>query len=992
MKKIFIVLLGLLTTQFGIAQNIVSGVVTDSDGNPLEGVLVSVVGAPTRSAITDYAGVVALHAEVGEKVQIELGSSLSTIADVTSSNKWTLSKSDAVITTGLSTEKSADLSTQASSTVTSEELGKNSTVNPLNTLYGLFPGLITLENSGRSTTSPTLKIRGSSSSPLIVIDGFPRSGASLQVNEIESVTVLKDATAATIWGMQGANGVVSITTKRGKYNSSSAEVVYTFGMAMSINEPEMVDGVQYANAVNTARANDGLSPMYTAAEIGYIADGTYPDIYPNVNWADEVFRDISISHQFDAIFTGGGSNARYFADLNYHTDQGVMSETYSKYNSEFDNQMRNDEISLRGNLDIDLTKSTLLKLGVKAHLEEYQRPSFGTFDDYFHNVYNLPATSFPVTTSEGDWGGVNGMTTNPAAAATSGYYSTFTRFIWADLALEQSLESFTEGLSARAAVTFDNSVTYTETNSKTYTYGTTTAILDSTGAYSGRVYETFNYDSSYSYSTGFNAQTMNSALVGQLDYDRWFGDNGVTGSLIYRHSSESALTKNNTYKYQSVILTGGYNYANKYLVDVVANYAGMSTMATGDKMRMLPAISAAWIVSNEDSWDNSTIDFLKVRASVGKSAQTTFGYDVYNQYWSSGSAYYFTSSNTSHSGYGEGTLPVLDLQPEYSTKSNIGVDIRAFDSNLSVTADIFYDRKSNIYTSTDDINSDVIGISTAYDCTGITDYYGAEAGASWTKKVNKDLSYTVGTTLSFARSKIVANNEGPLAEDYLSSIGSRNGQIWGLNAIGFFDSYEEIENSPTQMFCDVQPGDVKYEDRNGDGVVDSNDVYALGYSSTCPEIYYGINLSLKYKGFGVSANFQGTANYSVMLNTEGLYWPILGESNISKWYLEDQTPWSEETKDSATVPRLTSQSNSNNYRASSLWLQSASYFKLRNLEVYYDLPESCLKSIGLNSARVFLRGNNLFSIDGIDYSDCESAQTIAYPDQAFYYVGLNIKF
>ena len=308
---------------------------------------------------------------------------------------------------------------------------------------------------------------------------------------------------------------------------------------------------------------------------------------------------------------------------------------------------------------------------------------------------------------------------------------------------------------------------------------------------------------------------------------------------------------------------------------------------------------------------------------------------------------------------------------------------------LSFTADAFYEMRRDILLSTEKINSQIVGVPTAWSNSGAVDSYGLETSAMWKDKIG-DFSYSVGGNFTFVRSTIVENNEGKVAHKNLSNKGLRVGQYKGVEVDGFFESDAEASMS-NQMFSAVQAGDIRYKDQTNDGIIDQNDIIPMGYSTITPEIFYGLNLDLNYKGFGFNAQFQGISNYTVVLDTPGVYFPLVNNSNISKWYLNDNIPWTPETADTATLPRLTTEENRNNFRNNSLWMEDGSYFKLRNLQVYYNLPTKMTIVIGLQALKIYVSGNNLFSIDKIKYSNCENIG-IGYPDQRIIYAGVNIKF
>ena len=292
---------------------------------------------------------------------------------------------------------------------------------------------------------------------------------------------------------------------------------------------------------------------------------------------------------------------------------------------------------------------------------------------------------------------------------------------------------------------------------------------------------------------------------------------------------------------------------------------------------------------------------------------------------------------------------------------------------------------SNLYSS-------IIGVDIPQQNIGRCNSKGIDMSLRWNDRYKKDFNYYIGATFSYLRTEIEENGEGYQPYDYLYKKGNRIGQLYGLEAIGYFRDDADIASSPKQMFDEVRPGDVKYKDQNGDNKIDQNDIVPIGHSSTIPAIYYGISLGFEYKGFGIDALFQGAGQYSRMLNTRSVYWPLRNNnSNLTKWYIEDNVRWTEDTKGSANLPRLTTKSNANNFRASTQWLENGAFFKLRNLNIYYNLPQKWCNTMKMNQFKVYLRGNNIFSLDHIKYLNCEDL-TINYPDLMSLFVGVNINF
>lgn len=892
------------------------------------------------------------------------------------------------------TTKTDERQTSAISTVTSEELEKNSTPNPYNALYGLLPGLSVLQQTGW-TENAKLIVRGRGSlngaEPLIVVDGFPRPLEYLNIAEIESVSVLKDGAATAVWGPRGANGVIVITTKRGKEVKMNIDVNYRFGIGFPINQPGFVDAHTYALAKNEALLLDGLQPQYAEAHLEAFKNGNNRDLYADTNWQNEGLRNQSYNNQADFTFQGGGKRLRYFTMLSYKNDYGVLNPVYTDYSERYNTQMKKYGLNFRMNLDVDVTSTTTAKLTMLGMLQERKRPNTAE-SKLFTNLYKTPSAAFPVKTSNGYWGSNTIYNDNPIARiADVGYYKENQRMLQADLRITQNLSVITKGLSAEIAISYDNSATYQETGKKNFLYEINSLVLNP---------ENNNYEvNTDRFGDNKALQVDNKDLADQyiranleakVRYDRSFGKHAVAASGLYRQESLTPTGKTNSRYRQYITATAGYCYDNRYLLDVVVNHSGTSVLPEGDRFRTYPAVSAGWVLSNESFMKPvSFIDLLKIRASWGRSGYDGFDYYLDRQYWVGGSGFVTNDAGGTMSGLKEGRLAITDMSYEVSDKYNAGLDLCLF-KNLTFTADYFMDRRRNILVDGAGMVSSALGIELSKTFTGAVDTKGFELALNWSDK-NEDFKYNVGANLSYAKTKIVENGEGYKAYPYLSAKGYPIGQTFGLEAIGYFRDEEDIVKSPTQTFSDVRPGDIKYKDQNNDKKIDSNDRIAIGYSSTIPELYYGINLGFEYKGFGVDMLLQGVGRYSKMLNVASVYWPLRNNTNISTWYMEDKIRWTEETKDIANVPRLTTLNSSNNFQNSTQWLVNGAYLKLRNLNVYYNLPQHWIKKIKLEKCQVFARANNLFSLDHVDYSNCEDL-SVNYPDMLSVYFGFNVKF
>lgn len=684
-------------------------------------------------------------------------------------------------------------------------------------------------------------------------------------------------------------------------------------------------------------------------------------------------------------------NVNYKYGMDFPINQPEFANGY-EYAAALNEALYYDGLDLRMNIDIDITPSTLAQLTMLGSLRERKRPA--TYEgNLFQGLFNTPSGAFPVKTSNGIWGSNSVLKDNPLARiADIGYFKENPRMLQADMRIRQDLSSLTPGLSAEVAVAYDNNAVFKEQGSKNFQYAVNTPVVNVVTGEKEAMSEVYGDNSALTVSCwGMTEQYINASLEAQVKYDRMFGKHGVSATALYRQESERALGANNAYKRMYITGMAGYNYNNTYLLDVVFNQYGTSVLPEGDKFRSYPAVSAAWVLSNESFMKKMTaVNLLKIRASYGRAGWDQIPYGLTQQYYIWGGQYYFGDANNVASGNKEDKLAMNNLTLEVSDKYNVGIDMRLF-NKLSVTLDAFLDKRSNILIGANNLISSAIGISVPQQNAGKEEKKGLEVSMEWKDYSRKDFHYYVGANLTYIKTKVVENGEGYKPWSYLSGKGLAIGQIFGLEAIGYFRDEADIANSPKQQFSEVRPGDVKYKDMNNDGIIDDNDKHAIGYSSSIPEIYCGIRLGFEYKGFGVDALFQGATRFSKMLNTSSVYWPLRNNTNISNWYLHDKIRWTEETKDIANVPRLSTLNNANNFQNSTQWLVNGEYLKLRNLNVYYDLPKNWISKIKLEQCRIFASANNVFSLDHVKYMNCEDF-SVNYPDMFSVYFGASIKF
>lgn len=877
-------------------------------------------------------------------------------------------------------------STTATAVASEEMLSHRKSINNSNLLYGLIPGLQVLQNAGNAwDDTATLKVRGlgttNSTSPLILVDGFERSLDQISKDEIESVTVLKDAASTALYGIRGANGVILVKTKRGAIGKPEINFSYQFNVSTPQRLPELVDGYTYAKALNEGLTNDGLAARYSDRELEAFKTQSHPDAYPNVNWWDEALRDQSFGNNVTFSAKGGGEFVRYYTQLNYLNDNGILKPTDD--NDGYSTQFKYSKLNIRTNLDITVSPTTTVQLNLFGNFSEHNRPGTGT-GAIFSSLYQMPAGAFPIKTLNGKWGGTTTYSNNPIAGiSASGYSRSQVRNMYADMKLNQDLSGLVKGLSAGLQVGLDNSASYWDNNVKSFGYES--AVLD--WETDEMNYTNLRNEGSLSFSKSVGSTVNHFNFGAYVNYNKDWNKHSLAATVQYNMDKTNSKGQNTSRAYMDAVAQVHYVYDHRYVLDASLSGSAASILEPGHQWGIFPSVGAAWVLSEESFLKSDWLNLLKLRATYGIAGRADYGVDLYRDIYGGGGSFLFGKNPGSASGLKITQLGITDMTYEKSHKLNVGFDFMAF-NKLSVTVDGFYDHRTDILVSGGNAVSSVFGLSVPSINDGIVNSYGVETAVRWSDKIG-DFGYQIGGMLTFNRNKIINQNEEYRPYDYLKRTGHSIGQIFGYEVEGIYQSQEEIDNRPVkQNLSEVRPGDLRYKDQNKDGVIDAYDQIAMGYSSM-PEIYYSFDLNVEYKGFGVYALFQGTGHQSRVLNVPSVYTPLVGNSTISTEYYNNR--WTPETPD-AKYPRLTSEGSANNYTNNSLWVADASYMKLRTLEVYYNFSRKMLqKSSFIKGAKVFARGHDLFCVDKIKIMDPENIGT-NHPTMTQYTFGVNLSF
>lgn len=978
----------------------VTGRVLDEKGKPVAGALVSVEENPLVRVATDKNGRFEITAVKGSRLKVQTGDDAMKVVKIENGSELTvvMDYSSEKVNYGFGLQQTNAESTGAVSTVYAENIDKSSAFSIGNSLYGNVLGLTTMQSTGVVWEQmPSMYIRGlktlnGNNGILLVVDGLERDNnwqalKYITPEEVESVSVLRDAAALALYGYRGVNGVVNIVTKRGKYDTREINFSYDHAFNYMTRKPELADAYTYASALNEALTNDGKQVRYSQNELNAFKNGTSPYLYPNVNWWEEVFRDRGASDIATLSFRGGSTKMRYYTMMNLQNNRGFIKNFDT--NADYSTQEKYSKANFRTNLDIDLSPKTKMQANIMGILNEFSRPGMGS-DNLISKLYQLPSAAFPIRTESGLWGGNTtwGENWNPVALTEGRAYSKgHTRGLYADMSLRQDLSSLTKGLGASVRIGYDNLASYWENHTKGYKYGMASVASWENGLPIAGEEITGGKDTEMSGDSKLDWQYRAFNFQMNVDWQRQFGVHSLYSMLLYTYKYDNAKGINNTFYRQNAGWYTHYGFKNRYFADFTLMASASNLLAPDHRWNVSPTVGLAWLISNEKFMQSqNVVDFLKLRASFGMlNTDNIPGNGYWNETVGGGNGYPINNNFGGDGGWHEGRLASVNGITEKAYKYNAGVDATLF-KGLTLTVDGFYERRSDIWVSSDGQNSAVLGASGSYVNAGIVDSWGTEIGANYYKKMG-NVELNLGGTFTYNRSKIIEMLEEPAAYDYTRSTGNPVGQIFGLQAIGYFVDQADIDNSLPQQFGPVKAGDIKYKDMNGDKVINSDDRVAMGYNSTCPEIYYSFSLGLEWKGLGFSAQFQGVGNYTAILS--GTYYhPLVDNTTISNYVYRNR--WTPETPN-ARFPRLTTETVDNNLQTSSLWLADRSFLKLRNCEVYYKLPSSWLNRFWVKNAKVYVRGVDLLCFDSIDQLDPE-AMNNSYPATRSIHVGLSVGF
>ncbi len=998
---ILILIFTVLIQVFSYAQEnaIIKGTVNDTDGKPIEKVVVSVLDEFTQVS-TDEKGQFTITTEPGKTIIFsKMGFKQQTYKP---QNKELVNielikeVNEQLFQVAYGTRTKNEL-TSAISTISASDLSKAPVSTLGNAIQGFGSGLTVLRLIGAEPgwDLPVIFIRGDQTfgggyAPLVLVDNVERDFTQLDPEEIESFTILKDAAATAMYGMRGANGVILVTTKKGFVGKPVITLTAQYGIQSPTRLPEYANAQEYVNYRNLALRNDYNKLTDSEFNTLFLSDpknnpdnynGTNPYLYPNTDWYDSFLKSSAPQQSYKLSFRGGNETAQYYIMLGAVNQEGLYR--FTEENQGFSTQNKFSRYNFRSTIDIKLSDDLKIGVNLGGRIENRHVPNSGA-STIISSLSKNPAT-MPIFNADSSIAGTSIYNNPYGLIAKTGFQDRFTRYVQGTTTLDWKLDNVLKGLSANALFGFDAYKLYGRSKSQSFaryqqnTDGSYTQYGESSSI--GLEYSGWND----------NFGLMMNYMFG-FAYDRNFGLSHFAADLKYMQSSRTEVGDNPDYRNQGVFGRATYSYNSRYTAELGFAYNGSENFANGERFGFFPTLSAAWVASNEGFLqDNDVVSFLKFRGSIGKVGNSNIGLNYrfpYEQKYYSGSGYYFGTANSD--GSYEGRIANSDITWEESLSGNIGVEIGLL-KTVELDIDVFNNNRQQVITERSNTLPSIIGQDLPYENNGSVATKGFELTVAHQNKVG-DFSYLIKGTVSFANNEITAKDEVAGLNEWEYRTGRSVTQQWGLevNSDKFFKDQTDIDNWAQSSYGTVQPGDVKYVDQNGDNIIDSQDYIPLG-KPWVPEWNFGLNLGCGYKGFDFNILLTGIANRSQFISNN-VFWGLQNNNNITTEVAKNAWGVSE----NPTYPRLTTQLNKHNYQASSLWLKNVDFLRIQTLEIGYNLPKSLVNKANISNARIFANGYNLFSFDSLRKynlsAEVPNAGVTLYPEIRVMNVGVSLNF
>ncbi|SHK64250.1 TonB-linked outer membrane protein, SusC/RagA family [Xylanibacter ruminicola] len=994
----------------------VTGLVTDKQKEPLIGVTVTLVGTETR-AITDADGMFRINVPSKSGTTLEFnyigfaskqvkvnGARLLNVMLEEETNEFT-----EVVVTGYASQKKASV-IGAIETIRPSELQFGSTRTLSNNLAGKLSGIIGIQRSGEpGYDDSNFWIRGistfsGSNNPLILIDGVERDLNNVDVAEIESFSILKDASASAMYGVRGANGVIVITTKRGKIGAPQVN----FHLEHSINQPtkmpEFMNAPDYMTLLNELATQDGVALPFTQQQIDRTRSGYDPDLYPDVNWVDAITKDYSYTTRGNLDISGGSDFLRYSIVTSYFKESGILEQDKSLI---FDNSTNNQQYNLRTNIDMDVTKTTMLRVNIGGYLNRFKKQRCDT-DGAFGEAFRTLPFVHPARYSDGAIPVIS-YRANPWRTVTQQGYDFITSSkIQTLFSVEQDLGMIIPGLKAKGLFSFDR-----WNRSRRSRTAKPSTVFPATGRdeEGNLIYSQYEAgDESLGNEQGNEYGNTRVYFETDLMYSHRFGKTDVDAMVLY---NQQAYDDGSIQDYRKQGIAGRLSatYDNRYVAEFNFGYNGSENFAKGKRFGFFPSVAIGWLLSEEhfmEKW-KSIFHKIKFRASIGQAGDDNIGgrrFAYLGTLITDAEGYKWGTNAQRDYGKGitEGEIGVDNLTWETVTKKNLGIELGLWNM-LDLNFDIFSEKRKNIFMQRSIIPTQTGFVKAPWANYGQVSNHGLEMTLNFHKQWNKDFFTSAYGNFTYAKNRVDEKDEpDALKGTHRSATGRSMNELWGLTAERLF-GYEDFNEDgtlkdgiPSQEGVGaavLHPGDIKYVDVNGDGVITEADEGYIGGTED-PRIVYGFGGVISYKNVDFNFFFQGTGDMYRVIGNQPYFLPGGGtttEGNAYSYNISDR--WTEDNQDPyAFWPRLTYGPNVNNYRRSTWWKKDMSFLRCKTIEVGYTFPKTWLQNFYVKSCRVFVSGNNLFCLSAFKLWDPELGTNdgLKYPMNRSVMFGVDINF
>lgn len=925
---------------------------------------------------------------------------------------------DQVVVVGYGT-KQRITNTGAVSSISGDLIRNIPTSSVQNTLQGKVPGVFSVQRGGQpGRDASDFFIRGVSSlnpdgnKPLIVVDDIEYTYeqlAQINVNEIESISVLKDASTTAIYGLKGANGVLIVKTRRGGTGKPKVNLRVESGLQAPTRVPKFLNAYETAVLVNEGLTNDGLPSQFSQEDLDLFKSGTDPYLHPDVNWYDVVFKPFSMQANTNIDVSGGVDRVKYFISAGAFTQNGNLNKFEDPRNKGVNNQYLYNRYNFRSNLDIQAARSTKLRLDVTGRFGRINEPLFRSFfggtgaSGIMEEIYSFRKTTpyaAPVMNPNGSYAYTFGPNllnepTINARLATMGYNRTSRADYNMLFGITQGLDDITKGLSFEARIA----------------YAATSDIvrrIQREGPVPSYHYDprdesyTLSKDNEYTLSkfslyVGNNEFDKRTNIQAFLNYDRTFGDHHVYSMFLLNQNRYSKWNLPVPEKFQGFTFKLGYEFQRKYLMDFNMGYNGSDRFQKENRYGLFPAIGLGWNLSEEDFFRDAFGDFFqlfKLRTSyglVGSDAVPDNRY-LYQQLYLRGTPYYFGQVSNMVTGIYEGSLGNTAVTWEKSRKFDVGLDLNLFDDKMSLTVDYFNDYRFDQLYFPGSVPS-IIGVGFARENLAIVRNKGWDGQITYSNNIGQ-MAYDITGVFSYAKNTILELDEAAPVYPWLARTGRPIDQPFGYTWDGFYADAADISKSPRPNIPEntIKPGDLKYKDLNGDGLIDERDMGPIG-KPNIPNTSIGLTMGVQYKGLSVSVLFQGAFGYSFMVTGIGI------EPFQSQMQPVHQQRWTPTNTTDAKFPRLSSSATAvSSPRAypSDFWLMNARYIRMKTVEAGYQLPTKFLP-FQISNIRLYLSAYNLltwsnFSLYQQDPEVRSNTAGDAYLNQKVLNIGVQVGF